>query len=77
MVNGTAAERKDFRRLFTKTFGLNAAGLSDNFRDIYFDRLFKFTSSKDDPYTRFCLSSTKFREDVATKASRSLSHRSS
>jgi len=40
LADGTPQARSQFRILFTSFYGLNAAGLTDNFRDRYFDILF-------------------------------------
>lgn len=41
-----------FRSLFSSYFGLHAAGLTDEFRNRYFERLFEFSDSgSSDPYT--------------------------
>lgn len=66
---GTSAARTEFRNRFAKWYRLNSAGLSDAFKDRYFDHLFAAKPvGQEDPYTAILLDLYKIRRRKGDRA---------
>jgi hypothetical protein len=54
--SGMSGDRTQFKRRFSSCYGLNSAGLTQAFKDAYFQRLFTYRPDQgDDPYTPILL----------------------